>query len=567
MKKFYIVLCWLSAISMLAQRDMPAWVERAKRAVFTIETYDSNGNVRQGNGFFIQGSGEAVSDYTLFNGAVKAVVTDADGRKLQVNNIIGADEIYDVIRFKVAVPRNVSFLSVASVPPAKGAEVFLISAKEPAQKGGIEEITKIKDSYDYYKVNIPSTSMQISLPLLTSDGEVFALSQADASGRNKTYGVSVQYIQGLRFTSIDLLSKKYASIGIRSGWSDKLEEAQVSLILYASQQDAPAYLETLNDFIETFPNVPDGYLSRASHYLRHRKTLASSQAEQNQILAKATDDLNRYLKINPSEDDGLYNHAKLIYEVLLDDNTLDSKDWNIRIASEKLQRAIAKNDIPVYRQLEGDIAFFQGDFEKAYESYMTVNQSPYSTSLSFFMASNALQRMEGGNMIEVIALMDSAVAKSLAVPSEAAAYLQESIDLKMQFGMFDAAIKDYNRLYIALSGNVSDVFYYYRGQANFRAGDLNGALNDIETAIALDPQNAVYYAEEASIYLRMQDPAKAIESVHKSLALDPEFAASHRLLGVCLLRQEKKDEACRSFQKAKELGDPIVDRLIAENCR
>ena len=567
MKNFYIVLCWFCAVSMIAQRDMPAWVERAKRAVFTIEAYDSNGNVRQGNGFFIQGSGEAVSDYTLFNGAVKAVVTDADGRKLQVNNIIGADEIYDVIRFKVAVPRSVSFLSVASVPPAKGAEVFLISAKEPAQKGGIEEITKIKDSYDYYKVNIPSTSMQISLPLLTSDGEVFALSQADASGRNKTYGVSVQYIQGLRFTSIDLLSKKYASIGIRSGWSDKLEEAQVSLILYASQQDAPAYLETLNDFIETFPNVPDGYLSRASHYLRHRKTLASSQAEQTQILAKATDDLNRYLKINPSEDDGLYNHAKLIYEVLLDDNTLDSKDWNIRIASEKLQRAIAKNDIPVYRQLEGDIAFFQGDFEKAYESYMTVNQSPYSTSLSFFMASNALQRMEGGNMIEVIALMDRAVAKSLAVPSEAAAYLQESIDLKMQFGMFDAAIIDYNRLYIALSGNVTDVFYYYREQAKFRAGDLDGAMNDIETAIALDPQNAVYYAEEASIYLRKQDPAKAIESVNKSLAIDPEFAASHRLLGVCLLRLEKKDEACRAFQKAKELGDPIVDRLIADNCK
>ncbi len=567
MKNFYIVLCWFCAVSIMAQRDMPAWVERAKRAVFTIEAYDSNGNVRQGNGFFIQGSGEAVSDYTLFNGAVKAVVTDADGRKLQVNNIIGADEIYDVIRFKVAVPRNVSFLSVASVPPAKGAEVFLISAKEPAQKGGIEEITKIKDSYDYYKVNIPSTSMQISLPLLTSDGEVFALSQADASGRNKTYGVSVQYIQGLRFTSIDLLSKKYASIGIRSGWSDKLEEAQVSLILYASQQDAPAYLETLNDFIETFPNVPDGYLNRASHYLRHRKTLASSQAEQTQILAKATDDLNRYLKINPSEDDGLYNHAKLIYEVLLDDNTLDSKDWNIRIASEKLQRAIAKNDIPVYRQLEGDIAFFQGDFEKAYESYMTVNQSPYSTSLSFFMASNALQRMEGGNMIEVIALMDRAVAKSLAVPSEAAAYLQESIDLKMQFGMFDAAIIDYNRLYIALSGNVTDVFYYYREQAKFRAGDLDGAMNDIETAIALDPQNAVYYAEEASIYLRKQDPAKAIESVNKSLAIDPEFAASHRLLGVCLLRLEKKDEACRAFQKAKELGDPIVDRLIADNCK
>jgi tetratricopeptide (TPR) repeat protein len=375
------------------------------------------------------------------------------------------------------------------------------------------------------------------------------------------------YIQGLRFTSIDLLGKTYSSIGIRNSWPDNPDEAQVTLMLYASQQDAPTYLETLNDFIETFPNVPDGYLSRASHYVRFRGELAASQTDQTQMLAKATEDLNRYLKANPREDDGLFNQAKLIYEVLLDDHTIESKDWNIRIASEKLQRAITINDSPVYRQLEGNIAFFQGDFEKAYELYMTVNQSPFASSLSFYLASNAKQRIAGGNMLEVIALMDSAVAKSLTIPSEAAAYLQESIDLKMQFGLYEAAVRDYNQLYRALSGNVSDVYYYYREQAKFRLGDLDGALNDIETAIAIDPQNAVYYAEEASVYLRMLNPARAVESLNKSIALDPEFAASHRLLGVCLLRLEKKEEACLAFQKAKELGDPIVDRLIAENCR
>ena len=568
MKKFYIIVVFcVSTVSMMAQREMPTWVERARRAVFTIETYDIYGNVRRGNGFFIQSTGEAVSNFTLFNGAVSAVVTDSEGRTMQVNHVIGADELYDVIRFKVTVPRTVPFLPVASQMPVTGTEAYLIPAKNPAQKGGIEEITKIKESHEYYRVNIPLTSSQVSLPLLTSDGEVFAITQADASGKNKTYGVSVPYIQGLRFSSIDLLGKTYASIGIRSGWSDKLDEAQLALILYASQQDAPTYLETLNDFIENFPNLPDGYLSRASHYVRFRGELAASQAEQTQLLARATEDLNRYLKINPREDDGLYNQAKLIYEALLDDNTVESKDWNIGIASEKLQRAIAIKDLPVYRQLEGDIAFFQGDFEKAYESYMTVNKTPYASSLSFFLASNAIQRMPGGNMLEAIALMDSAVAKSLAIPSEAAAYLQESIDLKMQFGLFEAAVKDYNQLYRALAANVTDVFYYYRAQAKFRAGDLDGALNDIETAISLDLKNAVYYAEEASIYLRMQDPAKAIESVNKSLALDPEFAASHRLLGVCLLRQEKKDDACRAFRKAKELGDPIVDRLIAENCQ
>ena len=568
MKKFYVFVCCVCCMSLSAQRDMPGWVERARQAVFTIETYDVNGNVRRGNGFFIQATGEAVSDYTLFNGAVRAVVTGSDGRTMQVNHITGADDLYDVIRFKVSVPRSVPFLPVAQEMPVTGAEAYLLPASEPVQMGAIEEMTTIKDSHSYYKVDIPLTSSQVSLPLLTSSGEVFAITQADASGRNRTYGVSVPYIQEIHITSIDLLGKTYTSIGLRKTWSEDVEQAQLALFFYASQQDAPTYLETLNDFIETFPNLADGYLSRASHCVYYRRILAESQAEQMQMLAMAAEDLNKYLHYNPQEDEGLYNQAKLIYEaLLLDHQTMELQDWNIQLASEKLQRAIAINDLVVYRQLEADIAFFQGDFEQAYKSYMIVNQTPLASALSFFLAAQTREQLPDVNPDELIALMDSAVAKSMLFPSEAAPYLQESIDLKMKFGRFEAAVKDYDALYRALAGKVTDVFYYYREQAKFRAGDLDGALNDMMIAIALDPQNEVYYAEEASIYLRMQEPERALESVEKSLALDAEFAASHRLKGICLLRLEKKEEACQAFLKAKELGDSVVDRLIEENCR
>ena len=567
MKKIFgFVLCVYS-LSLQAQRDIPRWVENARKAVFTIEAVDKNGKVRTGNGFFVQSTGEAISDYNLFDGAEQVVVTDADGRKMQVNSIIGADAMNDVIRFKVTVARNVPFLTVVSEMPGIGTEVYLLPAKDDLQKGDVEEIAKIMDTYEYYKVNIPLTSSRVSLPLLNANGEVFAISQADASGRNKTYGVSVPYINQLYISPLDLFSRTYSSIGIRSGWPDNLDEAQLSLMYSSSQQDAPTYLETLNDFIKTFPNLADGYLSRASHYVRNRGELAESQAEQTGILALAMDDLNRSLKMNPKEDDGLYNQAKLIYEVLLDDSTVQSNDWNISVASEKLQGAIAMDELPIYRQLEADIAFFQGDFEKAHHTYMMVNRSSFASPLSFFLAAKTRELMPGATPDELIALMDSAVVRSMSIPSEATAYLQESIDLKMQYGLYEAAIKDYNQLYRVLVGNVGDAFYYYREQAKFRLGDLEGALNDIETAIAFDNQNALYYAEEASIYLRMQDPVKAQASIEKSLALEPEFAASHRLLGVCFQRQQKIEDACIAFQKAKDLGDPIVDRLIEENCQ
>ena len=563
---FGFVLC-VCSLTLQAQRDIPRWVENARKAVFTIEATDKNGKVRTGNGFFVQSTGEAISDYTLFDGAEQAVVTDVDGRKMQVNSIIGADVLNDVICFKVTVPRNVPFLTVVSEMPAVGTEIYLLPAKDTLQKGDVEEITKILDAHEYYKVNIPLTSSQVSLPLLNANGEVFAIAQADASGRRKTYGVSVPYIQLLQISPLDLFSKTYASIGIRSGWPDNVDEAQLSLMYYAAQQDAPTYLETLNDFIQKFPNHADGYLSRASHYVRNRSEFAASQVEQTRILALAMADLNTSLKMNPKEDDGLYNQAKLIYEALLEDSTVQSNEWNISVASEKLQRAISMDDLPIYRQLEGDIAFFQGDFEKAHRMYMLVNQSSFASPLSFFLAAKTRELMPDVNPDELIALMDSAVEKSKSIPSEAAAYLQEGIDLKMQYGQYAAAIMDYNQLYRVLVGNVSDAFYYYREQAKFRLGDLEGALYDIETAIALDNQNALYYAEQASVYLRMQNPVKAQESIEKSLALDPGFAASYRLLGVCYQRQQKIDDACIAFQKAKDLGDQVVDKLIEDNCQ
>jgi Tfp pilus assembly protein PilF len=65
----------------------------------------------------------------------------------------------------------------------------------------------------------------------------------------------------------------------------------------------------------------------------------------------------------------------------------------------------------------------------------------------------------------------------------------------------------------------------------------------------------------------MQDPVKAQASVQKALEIDPDFASCHRLLGVSYTRQQKKDEACNAFRKAKELGDPLADKLIKDNCK
>ncbi len=73
-----LTLCLLEVQWSVAQA--PKWVDKAKRAVFSVVTYDQNDKIlNTGNGFFVTEDGVALSDYTLFKGAQRAVVMSSEG--------------------------------------------------------------------------------------------------------------------------------------------------------------------------------------------------------------------------------------------------------------------------------------------------------------------------------------------------------------------------------------------------------------------------------------------------------------------------------------------------------
>ena len=560
----FFTIC--QVIPTAAQKNSLKWLDKVNQAIFTVETTSKEGITKSGPGFFIQENGEAVASYELFRKANKAVAITASGERLPVLHILGADDMYDVIRIKIAIPKKISFLPVAKISPALHTTVYMPPSKEEKNlaQGIITEITKVNSIYDYYKIEMPLPQSQTGYPLITETGEVVAMSQADASGKGKTYGIAVAYIQNLNTTATDMFKRTYSEIGIPLAWASTFDDAQISLMLYASQQDAATYLETLNDFITTFPNYAEGYISRASHYAHRRKELTSNENEQLLLLDKAWNDLENAGKYLKNKGEANYNKAKLILGVVAGDSLLSHKTWNINTAGEYLRKAISEADHAVYRQLEGDIAFFQQDYEKAYHAYSIVNSSPESSHTSFYFAAKCKQLLPNVNPLEIITLMDSAAAK--APPTDAAEYLLENIELKTQLGRFDLVIKDYDKYVVVMNGNVTDAFYYFREQAKFRTGDLEGALRDIDMAILLDKENELYYAEKASVYLRLNEFSKAQENAEKAIRMEPEFASAYRILGVCLVRQDKKTEACTHFVKANELGDPVAERLIKEHC-
>ena len=77
--------------SILAQ---PSPVQKVAKSVFTLTTFNKEGGIIAATqGVFIDNKGTAISTFKPFIGAVKATVVDATGKSMEVDAIMGADEL------------------------------------------------------------------------------------------------------------------------------------------------------------------------------------------------------------------------------------------------------------------------------------------------------------------------------------------------------------------------------------------------------------------------------------------------------------------------------------------
>lgn len=565
-----IVIC-CHVMVIFAQKKAPKWMEKQRKAVLTVTTFGKD-NVKKasGVGFFVSETGEALSAYSLFEDAERAVVTDASGEEFPVTRIVGADEMYDVIKFKVETSKKTTCLELAQEPLAQGANAYLMPFSTTKIKqfgaGSIVEVSKLKDPYSYYKLSIPLQEGWLNAPLLTEDGKVFGLAQEDASGnKDCLFAVSAGYVNQLKITSTDAFNTAYKRVKIKKAWPADPAEAQLILYVLANSEDAKTYLATLNDFIATFPNVAEGYLSRANLYAHHRAEFAQNAADQSSYLEKAMADMEQAGKFSDKKSDLWFQRAKMIYGVAVTDTTLQDERWSMNAAFDAIQKAIAEDDQPIYHQVKGDLLYYQGDYAKAFADYMIVNQSKVASSLSWYSAAKAKKNLRGSNIGEIINMLDSAIVKGeSASAQEIGTYILERVDLRLKLLQYKEAVDDYNLYFVIMRGRVSDQFFYLREQAKFRNNDLEGALKDIQFAIRINPGNPNYHAEEASVLIRQKEHEKALKSLEKAIELAPDFASCYRLRGLCLARLERKAEAKEAFSKAKELGDPLAERMMKQ---
>ena len=550
MKKISMISCLLfAALSTFAQ---PGWVKNASRSVFTLKTFAADGSlIASSNGFFTGANGEAVSNFTPFKGAARAIVIDAQGKELQVAGIMGANDMYDVVKFRVNGNKTQSLALSSSVAPV-GSMAYLLPYHEvkAVKSGPVRKAETFLGDYPYYTVALSMGENQVSCPLLDESGQVIGMMQQPAVlGDSLSYAVSARFVDSLKITGLNYFDETFKLTQVKKLMPADIKEANLVLYFAGSQSDSAEYVSLIQDFIQQFPNASDGYIYRAQ-----QETAGGD-------FAAAERDMEQALKFADPKDDAHFNYARIIYNKEIYQSAQPYAGWSLDKALQQIQSAISIKSLPTYRQLEGDIRFAKQQYDEAYEIYNSLLSTNLRSAELFFAAARCKEMQK--DTTAMLALMDSTISMfSRPYLKDVAPYLWARAEARRNAGRYRDAINDMNEYETLMTATVNDNFYYIRHQVEIQGRLYQQALNDINRAIQMNPNEVLYYAEKASLEIRVGLYDQAISTAQECIAIDAENSDGYLFLGLAQCLKGQKADGIKNLQKAKELGDSQADALI-----
>ena len=550
MKRLYLFISvLLLAVASMAQ---PSWVKKATKSVFMLKTFDDKGSLLASScGFFTGSQGEAVSSFTPFKGAASAVVIDVQGNKYPVACILGANDTYDVARFRVTAKKTVP-LTIAATNVAPDAPVWLLPYRETKSlpQGTIRKAENFRQDYAYYTIALNMPAGYASCPLLNEAGEVVGLMQQPyRQDDTLSYAVSARFADSLAINGLSINDQTLRSTSIKKDLPKELDQAVLTLYLAQVSLDSVAFSQLLADFIARFPNAPDGYTYRA-------------EAEViGQDFDAAARDMEKAISVASKKDEIHYSYSKLIYhkEVYMSDTPYEA--WSLDKALEEAKEAERLQPLAIYRHQQAVVLFAQKKYSEAYDVYASLFNSELRSAEVFYEASRCKTALN--DTIGQIALLDSCVATfSQPYLKEAAPYILSRAQALIDASQYRKAVNDLNEYEKLMQASVNANFYYLRFQAEIGGRLYQQALNDINQAIQKSPRSDLYLAEKASLLLRVGMTDEAIATARECIDIAPEHSDGYLFLGVAQCIKGQKEEGLKNLQKARELGDPQADDLI-----
>lgn len=526
-------------------------VKKAAASIFSLTTFKTDGTLLAStNGVFINDNGEAISAFYPFVGADSAVVIDTNGNAFPVDVIIGANELYDVCKFKVN--GKTTPIKIASTPSNNGEKVWMLGysiKNQDAKQVPIQKTELFMDKYTYYIFSSETPENMEGCPFVNAKGELIGILQ-HANHSEGTHAVDAHFMKDMQINNgLSLADPVLRQTTIRTQLPAKEEDALVTLMM-ASEQNKKNYLKYIQDFKRLFPHAVDGYAAQARQYANNKE------------FAKAATEMETAIQNVHKKDAAHAEYAKIIFHQQLFQPDSTYLAWSLDKALTEAQKAYEINPLPAYQHQQAQIIYSKGNYQKAYDMFIALTKTNLRSGELFYEAAQAKAQLKA-NQAEILSLLDSAVA---ACPQPltpiAAPFVLARGAAYDQAGDYKKAIMDYNRYDTLMLGRANHEFYYTRFNCNVKLRRYQQALNDIAHAAVLNRQEPTYLAEMASLQLKVNYIDDALKTAELCIGIAPNYPDIYLIKGLALIQKKQKKLGIEAFEKAKQLGDKRAQDYI-----
>lgn len=554
MKKtiIFLLIATLQLVGTVILHAQPAPVKKAAASTFTLTTFKADGSIHGSSyGVFVGQTGEGIAMWHPFDGAARAVVVDAKGRSHEVDVMLGMSEIYDVCHFRIKDKQAAGLALATADAPAAAPYLVGYDIKKPTYRQVKPLRTeKFMETNNYYVFNdVDVANTDLGLPLVNDRGELLGLMQRHKNG-GQAHSADARLIRSFKISGLTINDLSMRATGIRTALPDDEQQATLMLMVSGNQADSAKYEAYIDDFIEKFPTSTEGYKTRAARHVLQRN------------LAKADDTFNQSIRHATAKDEAYHDYALAMYRAVAFRVDTTYTKWSYPLALELARTAEGIKPLPIYKHLQAQIVYAQGDYRQALDLFTQLQQTELGKNGEVFYEAAQCKTRLNAPREEITALLDAAVA---AQPGVAAAPYILARGLSYDnAGEYRKAFVDYMAYDTLMNNRASHDFYYTKFRCEMKLRQYQLALNDIAHAIVLNRTEPTYYAEMANLQLQVKQLPEAIVTCDMGLRIAPEYADLHIIKGIAQCENKDRTNGLATLRKAQELGDERAPGLIAK---
>lgn len=257
---FFTGLLFIIPLTTNADQRFVKLVKEIQPAVVTITTYDKNKKtIGQGSGFFINKTGDLITNHHVLKGAYSAKVKTYDGKEYPVKFVLAASEETDLVKVLVDIAQNsVKFAQITRVLPQVGEDVLVIGSPmgldQTVSAGIISAIRDIPTVGKIFQISAPISPGSSGSPVVNIKGQVIGVASFQIiEGQNLNFAVSGEQVLNLKSGRESKTLQAWAVCVAEKERSQCLAECQKGMqLIWAGE-----YEKAVSYFKKVAPDHPD----------------------------------------------------------------------------------------------------------------------------------------------------------------------------------------------------------------------------------------------------------------------------------------------------------------------